>query len=335
MRNFLLYCTVIFMWSCSHGSSTSDNNIQQPEKCEFNNVVSLSASDSIQINNVFEIAGNKIVDNSICIMDRSRNNPILNIYSCEDGHKIQSGLKYGNGPDEFIAFNYGDACKSNHIAGYDIMRKRLFLYDIDKQPFVSVSEYDLPLDEEGRAHPYTFISQYNDSIFLLKMDSNDSSEWHLVNLQNGNILWKQTNRVRDPKEYYTPFNYHQHITDSTLLTCYKYMDLVEFYNISTDSLTFIRSYGSLKNQAKIDDYENLNYFYLGITCGKNIFYCLKSVDGTDMGTVIETYDKNNFTPIIKYIIDKPVRSIMYDNTYHRLVGYSPQEEHTKFYMWEI
>lgn len=336
MKNLFLFIALIIILGCSRNSQTTYNkDLKEPDKLVFNNLSNLSASDSILIDEVFDMVGCKIVGDSICILDRNRDNTILNIYSSKNSTKIQNGLKFGNGPDEFIVFNYATSCKSNQIAGYDIMRKSLYLYDVTSCPFIVSSEYKIPLDKDGRANPYTFISQYNDSIFLLKMDSMDNSEWHLADLKHNDILWKQTNRIRDTNESYTPFNYHQSINDSVLITCYKYMDLVELYNITTDSLTLIKSYGNLINQAKLEDYDELKYYYLGITSDNKSFYCLKSSDGSDFGTEIETYDISSLNPHYKYKIDKPVKSIIYDKTNRRLLGYSPQEDRTIFYIWKI
>ncbi len=113
------------------------------------------------------------------------------------------------------------------------------------------------------------------------------------------------------------------------------MDLVEFYKLSTDSLILMNSYGSLSNQAQLEDYDDLKYSYLSVTSGPDKFYCLKSCNGSDEGSELETYDISSLSPISIYNIDKPIKSIIYDKNNKKLVGYSAQEEKTVFYFWEI
>lgn len=301
---------------------------------EFSNTIKKDANDSVVINRVFNIVGWKALPQSIALfgIDDS-DDDILYVYSNRDSELIQSGINLGNGPNEYISFNPGETNGSTTMLSYDIMKRHLHIYDLTAVPFKMITEYELPVDEDGLTNPYTFISQVDADIFLMKFDSPSKSSWHYVDLKNNKILWEYENPVRDNRYSYTPFDLIQCVCDSKLFVAYKYIDLIEIYGITSDGINLIKSYGNTRHQANIDDYDKLEYSYLSVTADGENFYCLKSADGGESGNIIEAYSIKDAVPTNKYVLDKYMYSVSFDNVNHRLVGYSQERSATVFYIW--
>ncbi len=67
MKNIFLLISLIILISCSRNTHTDNIGIMQPEKKVFENVIDIHPCDSIQINEVFDLVGCKIVGNNICV----------------------------------------------------------------------------------------------------------------------------------------------------------------------------------------------------------------------------------------------------------------------------
>ena len=73
----------------------------------------------------------------------------------------------------------------NQIILYDIMRKSLCIFDTDSIKFKLSATYKLS-SEDKLCPPFTQIKQFNDSLFLLKEDE-EETYLHLMNLSNKHI----------------------------------------------------------------------------------------------------------------------------------------------------
>ncbi len=250
-----------------------------------------------------------------------------------NGELIERRFSFGNGPCQFIALNAGVSNNPNSILLYDMMRRNVSLIDTDTIPLKINTQYQLPLDKDGLANPYTFISQINDSVFLMKMDSANESSWQMADLKKSKIRWTVENSHRDIEKSYTPYDFMQSVSDSTVLIAYKYIDLIEFYHLSDNGMIYSNSYGKTSDQSDLEDYNFLSYYYLSVACDNKYFYCLHSSNGDEFGNEIELYDISSQKPVSRYILDKNVNSISYHNG--RIVGYAPLDNECIFYVWQI
>ncbi len=302
---------------------------------EFEAEVTRHSNDSVLINKVFQVAGWKPTADGIAIFNYdTQDKNILSEYSSETSNLIQSGLNYGNGPGEYVAFNPGESGNDSDMLSYDIMRQSMFIYDMSKVPFSVKAQYKLPTDEDGMTNPYTYISQVDDDNFLMKFDSPDKSEWHYVNTKDNKILWRYPNPNRKVEYSYTPYDFMQSISGKTLMVAYKYMDLIEIYNITEEGLVPVRTVGNNQDQADISDYDDLEYRYLSVTSDGVNFYCLRSNDGDETGNVIESYAVKDGNPVNKYVLDRDIESISFDKIKNRLIGYLPKQNSSVFYIWD-
>ncbi len=305
-------------------------------KKEFSSTIRKNVNDSIVVKRVFNIVGWKVLPHSIALFSvDDQDNDVLYEYSDTTSELIQSGINIGNGPDEYVSFNSGETNISNNVLSYDIMRRVLYTYDLTSVPFKVNAEFELPVDEDGLTNPYTFITQVDNDTFLMKLDSPSKSAWHFVDLKDKKILWEYENPIRDKEYSYTPFDLIQSVYDSKLFVAYKYIDLIEIYNITKDGISLIKSYGDTQDQSKIEDYNKLEYKYLSVAYDGDNFYCLKSTDGSETGNIIETYNIKNDTPVNMYVLDKDIYSISFDIEKHRLIGYSQDQDATVFYIWNM
>lgn len=328
----ILYLSVLVLCCISCNNSKTSKETNQCDK-KFENKMSLFAVDSIMVNQVFDMATWNVNDNGLAVVNNEFSDSIVSLFSLLDGELIKKRYMFGNGPEEFVVINPGSAKDSNSILVYDMMKRKMSLVDTNNKSLKINVEYSLPVDGDGLAQPYTYINQFNDSLFLMKLDTPDESSWQMADLKNSKILWSEKNIIRDAKYSYTPYDFIQSISDSTLLIAYKYIDLIEFYNISENGVRHLISYGNPVAQSELKDYELLTSNYLSVASDRRYYYCLLSNNGDEWGNQIEVYDVSSHKPIYVYSLDKNVYSIRYHN--NRLIGYSPEDDKSTFYVWSV
>lgn len=328
------FSVVFIASSCSH----SDKKIEEiaPQEKIFKEIVDLQAQDSVTIDETFMLTNWKVPNERLVLYDWGAKDSLLNVFSLTDGEPILRKVKVGNGPGELIAPMPGCAVSDNKFLIYDMMRRLLMLYDTDSDDNDAFTKLPLPVDEEGMAPPFTFISQLNDSLFLMKTDARESSEWQCYDLKNDKLLWSEKNPYRGDAMTYVPCDFNQLVIDSTLLIAYKYMDLVEIYNVDpSNGIRKKASFGSLGKRAEdIHDYKDLKKTSLSVTNNSDLFFSLLSSDGNNSGDIIETYDIKSGLPIKQYRLDKDIMSINI-STDGRLIDYSQDEDLSKFYIWTL
>lgn len=294
----------------------------------FTEFQEMEISDSIEIAETFDILSWKINANNLCFVTYGVTNNFLSVYSYPSCRKLYGYGKIGQGSNEFITLNCGDAIAKD-ILLYDIMGHKLVQVTPEHDSIRVVKTLPLYNDGKGLCKPFTFISQIADDKYLMKVDESNFSYWDIVDLAQGEILDSYKNLIRKEKSSYTPFDFIQNISDSTLIIAYKYIDRIEIYSITDNKIKPRFALGNKNNQSDIKDYNNLMQYYLSVATYSGLILCLKSSDGTETGDIIETYDFNG-SPKETYFLKKKVSSINVDADGH-IVGYVSAIDKTILY----
>ena len=167
----------------------------------------------------------------VIIHDNTMDN-IIKVYDWPHGRYLFGGFSIGHGPGEFIVTNAGDALGDRNILLYDMMRRKVSICDLSGDSLWLSEEYDLLTDEEGLAYPYTYISQLCNSLFLLKMDLSDRSSWQIADLNDRTVVCEFDNLIRESDKSYTPYDFIQVVADSVVAVIYRYINLIQFYDIT-------------------------------------------------------------------------------------------------------
>ena len=315
--------------SCSH--STNKNT----EGEEFKFSKDLSVSDSLALNDVFQIWNWKLTDSNLAIIDQTKGDTLLYVYAWPDFVRKDYSIRKGNGPGEFIVLNPGQAKDRNNMLVYDIMRRQAFLYEVEGKDNTPVAEFGLPVDGDGLALPITSLNQVNDSVFVAKVDGYDAPEWKIVNLKNQEILHSQNPVIADEKNPDIVFDFIQEAKNNRLMVAYEYIDRVEIYDITPDyKMELKEAYGADKISSGIADYQNKEGRSLSICSDDKNFYLLKSQEGEDAGNVVESYNIASGVREGLYSLDKSVESISIDPK-GRLIGHMPDADQSIFYIWNL
>lgn len=288
----------------------------------------LGISDSIEIKETFDMLSWKINANNLCFVTYGVTTDFLSVYSYPACKKLYGYGEIGQGPNEFITLNSGDAMAEDMLL-YDIMGRKLVQVTPENDSICVVKMLPLYNNERGLCKPFTFISQITDDKYLMKVDENDFSSWDIVDLKDGEILDSYKNLIRKEGSSYTPFDFIQHVSDSTLIIAYKYIDRIEIYSITDNKIKPRFALGNKNDQSDIKDYNYLMQYYLSVAVYSGSVLCLKSSDGTETGDIIEVYDFNG-SPKEKYFLKKRVNSINVDSD-GRIVGYVPAIDRTILY----
>lgn len=294
----------------------------------FDETKVLNVSDSIEMEDMFDLLSWKISSNRICFVTGGLSNNFLSVYSYPVCEKLFDYGEIGQGPYEFITLNSGDAVAENMLL-YDIMGRKLVELSFGDDSLRVLKSLPLYNDEKGLCEPFTFISQIKGDKYLMKVDEADSSYWDIADLGQSKILGSYKNPIRKKDSSYTPFDFIQYISDSTLVVAYKYIDRIEFYSIADDEIKPKFLLGKNKDQSDIKDYNYLMQYYLSVVARSGSILCLKSSDGTESGDIIEVYDINGESKM-KYLLEKGVNSINIDAEGH-IIGYVPNINKTILY----
>jgi hypothetical protein len=273
----------------------------------------------------------KASGNRLTIVDAAHEDTTLNVYSYPEGKLLDQRFSVGQGPDQFITVNTGQAKAKDEVLIYDMMRHRVLLINSKCNPAVICREFTLPIDKNGMGLPFTSINQYNDSLFLMKYDDPRVSARYLVDLKNDETLWKEDVTRENEKFSYTAYDYIQNLSDSTAIVAYSFSDLVEIYNVSRyNGMQLKAKYGERTDFSKVDE-DDLVDIYIDVTHDDNAFYCLRADRDGELGSEIETYDIATFKPLKKLKLDKSVATITILG--NKLIGYYPGEQISVFYTW--
>jgi hypothetical protein len=319
------------LYSCTNSNENQNDEVLTDKT--FQSEVSLSASDSLQINQIFRLYDLKATNNQLTIVDAAHEDTTLNVYSYPEGKLLHRSFSVGQGPNQFITVNTGQAKANDEVLIYDMMKHRVLIVNSKHNPAVITKEFALPIDENGMGLPFTYINQYNDSLFLMKYDDPRKSARCLVDLKNNKTLWKEDIPRENEDFSYTAYDYIQNLSDSTVIVAYSFSDLVEIYNISKDcGMQLKAKYGKRADFTRVDE-DDLVDIYIDVTHDDKAFYCLRANKDGELGSEIETYDIVTFKPLKKIRLDKSVATLTVCG--NKLIGYYPGEQSSIFYTWQL
>lgn len=318
---------ILLVWGCT--TKEQQNKGVLKEKT-FSEAKELQISDSVEIEETFNLLSWKITANNICFVTSGLTDDFVSVYSYPTCEKQYDYGKIGQGPNEFITLNCGDAKEDMLL--YDIMARKLELLYIGNDSLKISKILPLYNDKDGVCKPFTFISHIRGDKYLMKVDEVEASSWEIADLGKKEILHSFDNPIRKENMSYTPFDFIQCVNDSALAVAYKYMDRIELYSIVNDKIELKCALGSDKDQSDEKSYNNLICYYLSVIPYSESFFCLKSSDGNRMGNVIEVYDLNGECKL-KYTLSKSVSSINIDKK-GCIVGYVQDLDKTILYKFE-
>lgn len=293
---------------------------------------SLQEVDSLVIRQPFDLLTWSINGNSIYFVSSGMQDNFLSVYRYPECVKRFDFGRVGQGPDEFITLNAGEA-RNNRLLLYDIMGRKALLLDTKDDTLCIADRLALYNDEEGLCRPFTYITQMDADNYVMKTDDAVSSAWEIADLKNEKVKSSLRNPNRTEEYPYTPFDFMQCVGDTILFVAYKYMDKIEYYSIKDCRIRPLFAMGSPTNQADIKDYNYLMQYYVDVVYRDGLFYCLKSDDGMESGNQIEVYDRQGRCKA-NYLLSKKVGSIRFDAD-RLLVGYVDDVNQTTLYRFAM
>ena len=338
MKSFTHFITtlpilIVLLSACTGGKTRTQEDIKL-QTPEFTANIELSVADSVLIDDVFSLCNWKVGNNQLIIHNNTTDS-ILSLFTWPQGQLLCCDVNIGPGPDEFIVINPGNAIDADQMLIYDMMKREVAIFDTSEHSFLKVGQFALLTDDTGLAYPYTYITQLSDSTFLLKTDFPDESFWHIADLKHNSIISRIDNPIRTDRTSYTPFDFIQLTADSTMAVIYRYMPLVQFYDISNlANPSLSASFGKRQNQSDIENYDYLENTYLSATTDGTLLFCLKSTDGGESGNQIDVFNLSNHTPFGTIGLDRNVTDIKCDDQ-GNLIGYAPHQNSTVFYIWDL
>lgn len=334
MRPYL-YIIPCLVLACGCSSSKHDKPLAEKERNLPSEAVSIEPTDSIEINEVFDLWTWTIQEKSVCFAssgDGDDTGHLIFMYNYPDAEKMYETGKIGQGPGEFITMNAGQA-QNDDLLLYDIMGRKLRLYTTEADSIQMVKDFSLMSDEDGVCKPSTFISQLSSNTFLMKLEDAETSSWEIANLETGEMLDSYKNPIRKVHTSYTPFDFVQCVNSDTLAVAYNYIDRIEYYSVANNKLQPLFYMGSNEDQSELKSYKDLKQYYVDITSDAQHFYCLKSSCGLEEGDTVEIYGRDGSGKAL-YSLGRVVESIRADKQGY-LVGYASNEEKTILYRFKL
>jgi len=312
----------------------SEKQLKVVAQFDFEETEDLKSNDSVFVKDVFSL-WNWNIDDSHIMIRTSGADSIVRIFNYPD---IQSGEmvfgRVGKAKNEFITHNWCER-QDGGFGLYDMMKKKLFLFDIANKEVKWKDSFDLPIDDEyGLALPFTSVCQLNDSLFLMKEDG-QTTELDLVNLKTGKILTRYHCDVCPSGERaYPAYDYWFTRVGNAVCIAYCNMDRVEFLNISGDNqFTPICFIGGTQLNEKKKDMTSRPKSFLSVAKSDKGFFCLKSKDGKTFGNEIYAFSLDGDMKKV-YRLDKDVNNICMDKQ-GRLVTYSEKPGGCVFYIYDL
>lgn len=305
------------LYACN---SITDKSVKYTDRFAFEDSTSLTTVKTVEVEAIniwnWQTNGNRIY------IQTSGQDSIVRIFDYPDLESRQVCFgRIGHASGEFIVTNW---CETESGFGlYDMMQKKLFLYNVSNEKVAEKAEYRLPTDEKGLALPFTYISQFNDSLFLMKCDGQES-DLCLINMKSGKEISRYHCDIRPKNDRpYTPYSYKFAYIGNTVCIAYEHLDRVEFVNVTDDMqlkpVCIIGEDGKAEMPA---DFSNLKRCFSSITKSNDSFFCLRNAKKESGSTVYEFSTAGDMKRIIK--LDKKVSTILAGEG-GLLLGYQEKE----------
>lgn len=325
LKTIIAICVALILVACNN------NKRDVVEKSLIvNDTTYVNTTDSIEIPlniNLWNFAVKKSI---VCFFSPTSDKHCY-IYGFADGRELYAIGEKGHGAGEFLSCNWCSTKSDNTVSLYDIMRGKLFVFDITEDGIKDTTTYSLPKNEDGLTEPMTSIVQYDGDRFLAKRDG-ESTDLMLLDLNGGKILSSYHCGLRDGKGLsYTPYDYVFDVTNNTILLAYCYFDRIEEVKLKDGKFVTLVIYGKRDFEEIPMNYDELQYENLSVSHSGNIFYILKSYNGLDYGHEVLCIDvESNKNHIVR--LDKDVKYIDVD-VKGRIVGYNEKENGSIIYVF--
>lgn len=312
---------------CENRGYKGDVKIVDEISC--NTQTQVVCKDSLSIEQNFNLWNMKI-ENDIAVLRTSGNKDFIKVYSYPDFSPLYDFGETGRGSDEFITHNWCCSKLKGKISLYDIMKRSLYVFEVNRDTVTEVCSYKLEDNEDGLCRPYTKMLQLSESVFLMKEDFSQTV-LHLADLDKKKELSAYISDFRKANDRknggYTPFDCCFAATNDRVLLCYNYVDRMELLQITGERhLTPLVFMGD----GKASDIDTDKY--LTVCTNNKRFYCLKCTDGVERGNEVLCIDiDGNICEMIK--LDKDVSLIQFDAD-GNLVAYSEKEQGGMFYIYD-
>ena len=164
------------------GCTTSNEQIKMVWK-ERNipEMTPLQESDSLVIPQTFNLLTWSINGNSIYFVSSGMQDNFLSVYRYPECVKRFDFGRIGQGADEFITLNAGEA-RNNRLLLFDIMGRKALLLDTEDDTLCIADRLELYNDEEGLCRPFTYITQMDTDNYVMKIDDATSSAWEIADV---------------------------------------------------------------------------------------------------------------------------------------------------------
>lgn len=324
----LLLSTIIVFISCN----TRTNKMVETSELDIKNVQEYEVIDSFNIPLPFNLWDWKIIDDNIVFFFQGTDH-FCTVYNCVDTFASYDMARKGKNQDEYISCNWCKTKEKDKISLYDIMKKKIDIYNVGNKGFTKERTYSLPTDENGLTLPYTKMVHYQGEKFLLKEDGIETN-LRLINLEKGNEIASFHCIFRDGKdEPYTPYDYLFHVIGNKIVIAYCYFDRIEILQIDENEIRLIASYGEDRSNITLpDNYDLLKYYNLYIETHDDSFYILRSLEGEEYGREILTLNaKKHEMTLIN--LPKPINAFSFDQN-GILTGYNESDSGTIIYKFK-
>jgi hypothetical protein len=263
---------------------------------------------------------------------KSPDRHFLSVYSYPDFRLLYRYGTRGQGPDDFITVNWANTYNENELILYDIMKKKLHLFEISDNLVKKTNTFNLlEMKDEKLSKPCTMIHQINDSIFLMKVDMPESITLEITDLKNSRQISSYVGlpQVKNIERGLLSFLYDFKLEyrNNTIICAFKNIDRIEILQMDNEySIIHQLTVGEKKLPTKylLDSEGKRSLFYTDVKCSSKYIFAV--FQGKKNKSTIEIYDlKGN--GISKLFLDHHVETILispdsnYIYAYHQLVDY--------------
>ncbi len=325
---FSLVFLLIHVVACKNGG----NGTKVVDEFAFEDSASLTSVDSVVATGTF-YAWNAKLDNDILVLNASSQDSIVRVFDFPELSLKSVFGTLGHSGDEFISANW--CATTNHGFGlYDMMKKKLFVYDVSEGNIRQAGEFNLPEDEDGMAPPYTKICQYNDSLFIVKEDG-DETNLRLMNLASGKCLSNYHIDLRKADgQPYTPYDFEISVCGNAVCLTYSYLDRVELLKVTEDNnIVPVCLIGESKFENMPSDYDLLPTRFISIAHSGDRFYCLRGDKGQSCGREVMEFSLEG-DMLKKYRLDCDATIISVDSK-GQMVAVSETDSHNVFHVYDL
>jgi aspartate 1-decarboxylase len=332
----LIFITILIQ-GCYH--QREKNKVKTVKKPIFTEQVSLMA-DSVGINNLeIDVWNWKVNKDRIIVLSAVNRDNFLYIFTIPDFNLSGKYGTYGQGPYDFIAVDWLNMINENQIGLYDIPKLKMYTYHLTDDTLQLDKTFDFKKWDGNICKPYTFIQQFNDSLFLLKADMREFTEIELVNINNGEILQTFRNMmIRKPKTVFSTYYFEMASENDNIVLAYNYIDRIEIFQFN-DSIKKIEPLiviGSDRDQSRLD-FDDYAEYYTFVICDNDYIYALNQ-QGQNIknikNSIIEIYTLSG-EPVKKIILDRHITKLALDSHTNNIYGVDSYQDCDYIYVYNV